>query len=198
MYLTIDVRMLCVLAFTGIFVSNYGIIEYFMLMILGVLYYRIIYLFLIKYEPSGYINVTETVIDSSKALGFLPSIASGLAIYAFYRIVNYNNHPLLLQDFYDSCSVIYAVAAEDPLMLVLMFIPFILIWIFLEFKRHRAKKKNQIMIPMLGDGDVYVMAVWLAVLGIADMTIVLFISAIVQVLVLTYRDKIQNKISIGR
>ncbi len=45
---------------------------------------------------------------------------------------------------------------------------------------------------MLGDGDVYVLAVWLAVLGLADMTLALFVSIVVQALAFIYKDKLQN------
>lgn len=197
MYLTIDIRLLGFLAFAGIFLSKFPLQGFFFLLIIGLLYYRIIYLFLIKYIPIESRMEPEMIVDTTKALGFLPSLACGLAIYAFYRIANVDNYPYFLTSFYDSCNVLYAIAFEEPLFFAVLLLPFLAIWILLEIKRHRAMANNKAALPMLGDGDVYVMAVWLATLGLADITMVLFISSIVQILAFLYRDLIKNKIRIG-
>ena len=192
MYLTVDVRILGILAFVGIFASHFTFPEYILLFLLGGVFYRIVYLFLLIYVPEGEKVEPDVYVDSSKAIGFIPSLATGLAIYAFYRIANSGNHPYMLSSFYDSCNILYAAAFEEPVVLILMLLPFVIIWLFMERKRYRAEKNNQKIIPMLGDGDVYVMAVWLAVIGLADMTMVLFVSCIVQMLAFIYRDKLKN------
>lgn len=192
MYLTIDIRILGILAFVGIFVSNFPVPEYFLLLILGTLFYRMVYLFLLIYVPDEEKVKPDVYIESSKAIGFVPSLATGLAIYGFFRIANSGGLPYFIGSFYDSCNILYGAVYEEPMVICFLLLPFVAVWAFMERKRHMAEKNSQTVIPMLGDGDVYVMAVWLAVLGLADMTMVLFVSCIVQILAFVYRDKLKN------
>lgn len=187
-HLEIDIRLIIVLAIASMAATNRSLNEYLFYLFFGLIYYRIVYLTLIRYLDDMSLSAQD--ISKSVAqtgMGFLPSLASGLAIYAFFLYEFTDNLPVLITDLRQNCTDLYYFSVEEPLIAFLGILPFIIVWAFYEFKLYRAVKKQKPLRIMLGDGDVYVMAIWMGLLGTADMTIVLVISIIIQILAFVYK-----------
>ena len=188
-YMEIDLRLVAALCAAGLWASNFSPGEYLYFLVFGLIYFRIVYLSLIKYFPENQEKAVSELKEKiiPYAAGFLPAVACSLIIYSFYLYEAGVSYGDLIYVSRQEGQYMYGAFINYPASILFIIVPLIIIWVYLENKLRKAKRNKLQIFPRIGEGDGYVFAVWMAIIGFGDMLIVSVLSAFIQCLVLLFK-----------
>lgn len=179
---TIDMRLFAIVFLLMVSMAN-SIGAFIVSFIGGYLLFRLLFLLSIKI---GRAEITETVDANLKSVprlefGYLPPFGLSCLLYqglVFLKI----DIPWILRPTHDGLLLLTDVIEQDTVFFVGILGALFLACCFFEYRLHKAKVEKKEIIYGFGDGDVFILAAFMAFLGFEPLMTIFFISLVLQVL----------------
>lgn len=178
---TIDMRAFLVLLI--LMACTKSLICFSSLFILGVILFRVIFLFTTKIKTNKVENISanlKTDIEQIERIscGYLPSLGISWFIYVFF--VSTLDIPSIFIPTHEGIVFFRDLFIHNILASGIAFSILCLIWALGEYRLHQAKRGTNKIIYGFGDGDVFILGAFFAFIGFESFLIVFFLSLFIQ------------------
>ena len=180
-YQTIDIRWL------GVFTVLVGLSTFkppcvFLgLTAIGLLGFRIMFLLSTRhYEPNKLDSECGQKPYPRPPYGYLPSLGIATFTVALFLDLTNGTVPLFLLPTQEGLKFIESFLVTETEIFAQVFIALMFVWFTLEQHYRRALRKGKEILYGFGDGDVYVLAVFLGMFGLSMFAGIFFVSMFVQ------------------
>lgn len=179
---TIDMRLFLVLLLLMVSMAT-SLGAFIISFIGGYLLFRLLFLLSIKI---GIAEITETVEGNPKSFprlefGYLPPFGLSCLLYQGWVLFKIDI-PWILRPTHEGLLLLTDVIEQDSLLFAGILGALLLACCFFEYRLHKAKVEKKEITYGFGDGDVFILAAFMAFLGFEPLMTIFFISLVLQVL----------------